>query len=126
MRLFKKRKCVFTGIRPWERPSSSLEAPAEALVERPVPLETASSKKLAITSRCQSSAGPSRSQASPSTCELCSSTGMPEELESEDDCQYVGHLKGYRLLDCEDMIQVASGLGCLSWGLQSYSRKICR
>lgn len=120
MPLFKSRKRVFTGVRPWEMLSRSPGVEAEAPVERPVPLETASSKKLAISLRSPSFATRVlRSQAAPSTSsadEPSISSGMFEDPESEEDYRYVGNLQGYRLLDCEDLIQAASGLGCLSCG----------
>lgn len=110
MSVFKKRKAVFCGTPSYEMPprspphSSDAEAQAEAPVER---LETASSKKLAVSPSCPSPQTPApavpfrvlRSQASAST----SLAGEPSSS--------VGEMKGYRLIDCAELLKGVSGIG---------------
>ena len=115
-RVFKRRPRAFYGVRKQELATphsteaeeASLETD-DAPVERPVPVETASSKKLAISPRYPSTGGPSghdlRSKAQPST----SSAGEPSESH-----HYVGKLKGNRLVDCERFSQAVSEIGLCS------------
>ncbi len=75
-RVFKKRPKVFFGTQRFKmiptRPPShppevdEAESHAEAPAERPIPVETASSKKLAISPQCPSSSGPSEGLSSAS------------------------------------------------------------
>ena len=73
-----------------------------AQVERPIPVETASGKKLAI---CPSSSESSSRSSHPSTSSAC------EFSESYD---YVGELHGYRLVNCERLFQAVSEIGVCS------------
>ena len=84
--------------------STNVEDQAEAVHEKPVAVETASGKKLAISSTYASSSEPSgrlRSASNP-----CMSTGEPGESYD-----YVGRLKGYRLVGCDKLSQAVSEVG---------------
>lgn len=88
--------------------STEVEAPAEAPVERPTPVETASGKKLATSSRCASMSEPSIEglrSSHPST------SSANEASESND---YVGELKGYRLVSCERLSEAVTEIGVCS------------
>ena len=118
MPVFKKRPKGFKGTPRQHMPpagssSSSSRADeatsearpvAEAPVERPVPIETASSKKLAMSLPCPSSGRllRDRTASQPST----SNAGEPEEDPRE--------LKGYRLISCEGFSQAVSEIGLCS------------
>ena len=97
--MFKRRPKIFYSTQQLSPAGSSsrstnVEDQAEAVHEKPVAVETASGKKLAISSTYASSSEPSgrlRSASNP-----CMSTGEPGELYD-----YVGRLKGYRLVGCD-------------------------
>ena len=110
-KLFNKRPKGFHGTsQHLLNPARAVECgvdPAEAPVERPTPLETASGKKLAICPRCPSSSEPSRRglrSSHPSASSTCES----------DDYVYMGELKGYRLVNCERLSQAVSESGVCS------------
>ena len=71
-RVFKKRAKIFHGIQYQHLPAGPSSPSVEAELVRPIPMETASSKKLAI---------------SPPSCTLLPSTSSAGESESYD---YVG------------------------------------
>ena len=114
MSVFKKRPKRFFGTRrqdlPGRSPPHSSEAESE--IERPIPVvvsqspaECASSKKFALSR--QFPVGPYgdlRSASHPST----SSAGESESLD------YVGKMKGYRLVSCETLSQAVSEIGVCS------------
>ena len=121
-RVFKKRPRGFNGTPRQFMPSSSSPGPssisadtdeattgesvAEVHVERPIPVETASSKKLAISLSVCPSSPPSRdlrNASQPST----SSAGEPSVVYEE-------KLKGYRLVNCERFSQAVSQIGLCS------------
>ena len=111
-RTFKKRPKGFYGTQrqfiTTEEPSSHTPGDGEAStgvqastsVERPAPLETASGKKLAISP----GAGTTRA--------------FPRDLESltdeEESYEYVGKLKGYRLVKIENLASSVSEIGVCS------------
>ena len=99
--VFKRRPKGFFGVQRQAMVtfcSSTADKASKAAHERPVPVETASSKKLAISS---SMSGPSDQYTTALT-----TTGEP--CESYD---YVGKLKGNRIVDCEDVIQALDNIG---------------
>ncbi len=121
-RVFKKRPSGFRGTQYQFMPPSSSPGPssisadtdeattgesiAEVHVERPIPVETASSKKLAISLSVCPSSPPSRdlrNASQPST----SSAGEPSVVYEE-------KLKGYRLVNCERLSQAVSQIGLCS------------
>ena len=83
-RVFKKRPKGFFGV------------PRHA-IERPIPLETASSKKLALSPEYASTRPPQPSTSSPG-----------------ESYHYVGQMKGYRLVSCERFSQAVSKIGLCS------------
>ena len=113
-RVFKRRPKVFYGtqrhkLRPASSSSNSSNVvmQAEALREMPIAVETASGKKLVVSPTCPSSIEPSGGLQSASI--PCTSSGETGEL-----CEYVGRLKGYRLVGCEKLSQVVSEVGACS------------
>ena len=110
--VFKRRPKVFYGtqqhmLSPDGSSSRSSNDQAEAVRKKPVAVETASGKKLAISSTYTSSSEPSgrlRSASNP-----CTSTGEPGESYD-----YVGRLKGYRLVGCDKLSQAVSEVGVCS------------
>ena len=107
----KKRPKVFLGTRskgspavPPGRPHSS--GGVGEPVERPYPLETASSKKLAISPACPSTSEPSGGSTRRSA-RLHTTAGEPEP----DGC---GEMKGYRLVSCESLSQAVGKMGVCS------------
>ena len=93
-RVFKKRAKVFHGIQYQNIPAGPSSRSVEAELVRPIPMETASSKKLAI---------------SPPSCTLLPSTTRAGESESYDN---VGEKAGYRLISCERLDQAPSSHKC--------------
>ena len=110
--VFKRHPKVFYGtqrhmLSPDGSSSRSSNDQAEAVRKKPVAVETASGKKLAISSTYTSSSEPSgrlRSASNP-----CTSTGEPGESYD-----YVGRLKGYRLVGCDKLSQAVSEVGVCS------------
>ena len=88
-----------------EEAGTSEETPEE----RPIPLETAKSKKLAISQSFPASSGPSRGAASSS--QPSTTAGESEASGSESDSEpleSVKEMKGYRTVDCETLGRVVS------------------
>ena len=112
--VFKRRPKVFYGTQ-WHRlrpassssHSSNVVMQAEAVREILIAVETASGKKLAILPTCPSSVEPSGGLQRVSI--PCTSSGEMGEL-----CEYVGRLKGYRLVGCERLSQAVSEVGVCS------------
>ena len=111
----KRRSKKFYGTPSWKKKpvgstshSSVVEVQAEATVERPTPVETASSKKLAISSLCLSSGEPSTSGGDLQAPQLSASSGESSS---------VGELTGYRLIRCERLSRVVGKIGlCVACG----------
>jgi len=97
-RVFKKRAKVFHGIQYQHLPAGPSSSSVEAELVRPIPMETASSIKLAISP-------PSSSSRST----LLRSTSSAGESESYDN---VGEKAGYRLISCERLDQAPSSHKC--------------
>ena len=119
--VFKRRPKVFYGTQRYmlspagsSSRSSKVEDQAEAVRERPVAVETASGKKLAISPTFASSSELSGSRRSASTPRT--STGEPGESY-----EYVERLKGYRLVGCDRLSQAVNEIGSsveLTWLLK--------
>ena len=89
--VFKKRPRRFFGTPAWKEarvsPSSSSTPAGDSPAERPLPIPTASSKKLALSGNL------------PSTSRDCDSVSDSESYK------YVGELCGIRLIDCEEYMK---------------------
>ena len=98
--VFKKRPRGFSGARSLGSPAmekrltpqsaEASEERSEVTVDRPIPLMTASSKKLAFSSACSSS-----DTSMVLRNATLAKTGEPDYLE------YVGNMEGHCLVSCE-------------------------
>ena len=108
----KKRSKVFTGARFTRSPAVPPGLPHSSggggggggPVEMPIPLETASSKKLAISPACPSTSEPSGGSTRRSA-RLHTIAGEPNGS---------GEMKGYCLVSCESLSQAVSKVGVCS------------
>jgi len=115
---FKTKKCPrrFLGT-PKQLVRSSPQSPEyvdageqeENLEERPVPLETVKSKKLAISRSFQVPGGPS--QAGASTSQASKSDYSSSESDSDESLKESKRMKGYRPLNCESLGRAVSEVG---------------
>ena len=116
----KKRRRGFLGTQK-QFVTSSPQSPEvldaleqeESVVERPVPLETAKSKKLAIS---LSFGGPSQAVASTSQATAAGYADSSSSSDSDDELLEDSKLmKGYRAVDCESLGKAVSEVGvCVS------------
>lgn len=75
----------------------------ENVEESPVPLETAKSKKLAISRSFQVPGVPSQAGASTSQASKSSSTSSSSESDSDEPLEESKRMKGYHPVDCESL-----------------------
>lgn len=93
------------GSTPHSPGAEEAVTPVQTPEERPIPLETASSKKLAISRSFPSSSGPSRALQPSSTAGESEPSGSESDSEPLDS---VKEMKGYRIVDCETLGRVVS------------------